>query len=108
MQNEKNKYTNISTEPLGILDGIPVKPCMKSGFCCTKAPCGYGELSETGTGCKFLGPPNDIGQRDCMKYEEIIKMPGAEFMPGFGSGCCMGLFNEMRDKVIENINKKLK
>lgn len=102
------EYTNISTEPIGILEGIPVKPCMKSGFCCTKAPCAYGEFNESQTACKYLGEPNNIGQRDCLRYEWIIQnVPNYEFYPAFGAGCCMPMFNELRETVINNI-KKLK
>lgn len=96
--------TNLSTEPVGYLNGFPIKPCMKSGFCCTKAPCGYGEWNETRTACKHLQPPNEIGQRDCGLYEWIkANVPDWELYPAFGQGCCMPIYNEMRDKVIVNI-----
>jgi hypothetical protein len=100
-------YTNISAEPLGELYGIPIRPCMKSGFCCNKAPCGYGEsISETEPGCKFLLPPNDIGQRDCGRYDWIVaNVPGYEIYPAFGAGCCMPIGNEPRQQIIENIKK---
>ena len=102
------KYTNISIEPLGVIDDLPIKPCMKSGFCCTKAPCGFGEWNEDKTACKHLQPPNDLGQRDCGKYDWIVKnVPDYKFYPAFGAGCCMVLGNEMRKKVIENIKQKL-
>ena len=103
------QYTNISTEPLGMLYGIPVKPCMKSGFCCTKSPCSYGEsISEENNACKYLLEPNDLGQRDCGRYQWIIdNVPNYEFYPAFGSGCCMPMFNEMREIVIQNIKTKL-
>jgi len=104
-----NNYTNISTESLGEIYGAPIKPCMKSGFCCTKAPCAYGEWNEEKSACKYLLPPNDIGQRDCGRYEWIINnVAGWEFYPAFGGGCCMPLFNEMREKVIENIKQLTK
>lgn len=104
-----SELTNISSSPLGTLDGIPVKPCMKSGFCCSTAPCGYGEWNEEKTACKHLLPANFLGQRDCGKYEWIKEnVPGFEFYPGFGAGCCMGMFNTMRDKVIANIEKAKK
>lgn len=98
-------YTNISTAPLGILDGLPIKPCMKSGFCCATAPCGYGERkSTTDNSCKFLATPNDLGQRDCLRYEWIIaNVPDYKFYPGFGTGCCMPMFNEIRQDIITKI-----
>jgi hypothetical protein len=102
-----SKFTNISTIPLGVLDGLTIKPCMKSGFCCTSAPCGYGEWNEDKSACKFLQPPNELGQRDCGRYDWIVEnVPGFEFYPGFGTGCCMGMFNQMRDQVIKNIAEK--
>jgi hypothetical protein len=105
-----SKYTNISTEPVSFYEGpdgpYPVKPCMKSGFCCTTAPCAYGEFNEERTACKHLQAPNDIGQRDCGRYEWIKEnVPGYEFYPAFGAGCCMPMFNAMREKVIENIKQ---
>lgn len=104
---EETKYTNTSTRPIGILDGIPVKPCMKSGFCCTTAPCEYGEMNEQKTGCKHLGEANDLGQRDCQRYDWIVKnVPNYEFYPGFGTGCCMGMFNKMRDDVIQKSRER--
>lgn len=94
-------------KPLGMLDGIPIKPCVKSGFCCTKSPCGYGEWNEKQTACKYLGEPNDIGQMLCLRYDWIKEnVVNWEFYPAFGGGCCMPLFNGMRDKVIQNILKK--
>ena len=104
---KKEDYTNISTEPIGILEGIPIKPCMKSGFCCTKSPCAYGEFNENKTACKYLSDPNDISQRDCLRYQWIIEnVPTYKSYPAFGGGCCMPMFNEMRDQVINNIKNK--
>lgn len=103
-----SEYTNISTEPVGIINGMPTKPCMKSGFCCTKLPCGYGEWNEDKSACKYLQPPNDLGQRDCGRYDWIkANVPDWELYPAFGGGCCMPMFNEMREQVIKNINEKL-
>lgn len=96
--------TNISIEPVGELDGIPIKPCVKSGFCCTKAPCLYGNWNYDKTACKHLLPPNNIGQRDCGRYAWIKEnCVDWDVYPGFGTGCCMPLFNSLRTLVIENI-----
>lgn len=98
---------NTDLKPLGILDGIPIKPCVGSGFCCTKSPCAYGELGDSETGCKHLLPPNEIGQRGCGRYDWIKEnVPDWEFYPAFGQGCCMPLGNTMREQVIKNINQK--
>lgn len=100
------ELTNTSTEPLGMLEGIPIKPCMKSGFCCTKQPCAYGEWNEAKSACKYLSEPNQVGQRGCLRYDWIKEnVPNWEHYPAFGAGCCMPMFNDMRNKVIENLQK---
>lgn len=102
-----SKYTNISTEPLGVLDGVTIKPCMKSGFCCTKQPCVYGEWNENKSACKYLSKPNEIGQRGCERYDWIkSNVPNWEYYPAFGAGCCMPMFNKMRDDIIKTIKEK--
>ncbi len=91
-------------KPLGMLNGIEIKPCVKSGFCCTKSPCAYGAWNQDQTACKELLPPTALGERLCRKYDWIKEnAPNWEFYPAFGGGCCMPLFNEMREKVIKNI-----
>ena len=62
------------------------KPCMQSGFCCTQSPCPFGEWDEARHQCTFLGDPNDVGQRLCLKYDEIRATPGGgKFSPAFGT-----------------------
>lgn len=98
---------NTDLTPLVILEGIPIKPCVGSGFCCTKAPCAYGEQNETNTGCKYLLPSNELGQRACGRYDWIKEnVPNWKFYPAFHGGCCMPMFNEMREKIINNIKLK--
>ena len=97
---------NTDLKPLGYLEGIPIKPCVGSGFCCTTAPCAYGELSESGKGCKFLLPVNDLGQKGCGKYDWIKEnVPTWESYPAFGAGCCMPMFNDMRENIIKKIKE---
>lgn len=47
----------------------------------------------------------DVGKKieifQCGNFEEIKKQPGNEMMPAFGAGCCMGLFNNNRNKIIK-------
>lgn len=89
---------------LGEIDGLPIKPCVKSGFCCTKTPCGYGEWNDDRSHCKFLAPANELGQKLCLKYDWIKEnVPTWKMYPAFGGGCCMPMFNEMREKVIKKI-----
>jgi len=104
-----NKYTNISIEPVGMLYDIPIRPCMKSGFCCTKSPCAYGTYDHEKKQCIHLGEPNDIGQRDCLHINWILENVPEEFRnfnPAFGAGCCMPMFNEARNTIINTIKEK--
>jgi hypothetical protein len=84
-------------------------PCVGSGMCCKKGPCGFGEWNAVKSQCLYLeeaysavdaedGQPTSIYR--CGRYEYISKQPGAEWMPAFGSGCCMNLFNTNRQRVI--------
>lgn len=73
--------------------------CIRSGFCCQKAPCGFGEVtSPTNSACKFLGG-DKAGEYFCMKYEEIKKHKGWEISPAFGMGCGSTL-NPVRIKML--------
>jgi hypothetical protein len=44
------------------------------------------------------GQPTSIYR--CGRYAFISQQPGADFMPAFGAGCCMSVFNENRERVI--------
>lgn len=86
---------------------LNIKPCVNSGFCCIKVPCGYGEWNEDKSACKYLEPPNDIGQRLCGRYDWIVENApdkGAIY-PAFGAGCCMPLFNDLRKAIIKKLNE---
>lgn len=85
------------------------QPCVGSGMCCKKVPCGYGEWDDAKSQCRYLeeaytatdardGQPTSIYR--CGRYDYIVQQPGAEWMPAFGQGCCMSLFNENRQRVI--------
>lgn len=83
--------------------------CVGSGYCCKKAPCGFGEADETG-GCRFLvvwqQSETTIERYRCGKYAEIIGRPGAELSPAFGAGCCSPLFNTRRDAILVELRRK--
>lgn len=72
--------------------------CVRSGFCCKKAPCPYGE----GVPCVHLipDPSSTAGQYLCARYDEISKDPGAYWSPAFGAGCSSPLFNTDRERVL--------
>lgn len=68
-------------------------PCVRSGFCCKTAICGWGETNESG-GCKYLitkiqGEGYEFFE--CGHHDWIIQQPGSEMMPAFGVGCCMNM-----------------
>lgn len=71
-----------------------IQPCVRSGFCCKKGPCPYGEVtSPTNPACRFLEVQEVItdGRESaevyrCGRYEYIIQQPGNEFIPAFWSG----------------------
>ncbi len=87
--------------------------CVGSGMCCKTAPCGFGEWLESEHKCKFLTEQlkdNDVVIYGCGNYDFIVTQPGHEWMPAFGSGCCMGLFNEARQSIfkeVRNGNEKI-
>lgn len=82
--------------------------CVRSGFCCKKAPCPYGEWDSKAHQCVFLVPdPNsEHGQYLCGKFDEIQKDPDSWIAPAFGAGCCMSLFNEDRNKILVKLGRK--
>ena len=79
--------------------------CHNSGYCCTVAPCPYGQMNKQGTACKFLSAANEIGQRFCEKYEEIVDAEKDNPLPMMGSGCSSTLFNEVRNEIITRKKK---
>lgn len=74
------------------------EPCLRSGFCCKRRPCGFGEWNDSQTACRHLVGPAP-GQYSCAIAEEIMQQPGWEHSPAFGAGCCSSLFNSDRDQL---------
>ena len=79
-------------------------PCVGSGMCCKKTPCPYGKWNESHTGCDYLVETSNNVYR-CGNYDYIVKQPGNEWIPAFGAGCCMNMFNTARNNIIGNILK---
>jgi len=77
-------------------------PCVRSGFCCKRSACAFGEYDHEKQQCKFLETGGD-GRYQCGKFDEIVDAPFAEINPAFGAGCCMPLFNEDRQRIIERM-----
>tara|TARA_B100000029_G_scaffold108309_2_gene99611 strand:+ start:194 stop:439 length:246 start_codon:yes stop_codon:yes gene_type:complete len=79
-----------------------VSECIRSGYCCQRAPCGWGVAEENGTACIYL-VGNKPGEYECGKYDEIMAASptlGADISPAFGAGCCSSL-NPVRIKLLE-------
>lgn len=78
-----------------------ISPCIRSGYCCNKAPCYFGEsISNDNPSCKYL-EGDKPGNYKCGKYNEIVAGSpenGAELEPAFGAGCCSAL-NPVRLKM---------
>jgi len=70
------------------------RPCVQCGYCCTVAPCPFGD----GIPCRFLTP-----EMLCSRYEEIRMLPGSNISPAFGTGCSSPIGNEMRVQKIKKL-----
>lgn len=80
-------------------------PCVRSGFCCKKAPCPYGEWNAEKTQCKELVGDRP-GEYACGIIDRIKTYPGWEIVPAFGGGCSSTLFNPDRDAVLRRARLK--
>jgi hypothetical protein len=76
-----------------------VSTCVRSGYCCKKAPCPFGTWDSERAQCAYLGG-NKPGAYTCLRYAEITRAPGAELSPAFGAGCSSSL-NTDRQLAIE-------
>lgn len=78
--------------------------CVRSGLCCQRAPCAYGERSEEGGGCRYLeadetGPGYTTYR--CGRYDWILaNVPDWRAHPAFGAGCSAPLFNVNRAAIL--------
>src|SRR3954468_16211516 len=74
--------------------------CVRSGFCCQRAPCAYGAPA-TGSGCRYLeSDESEAGFTTyrCGRYEWILaNVPDWRSHPAFGAGCNAPLFNPNRE-----------
>lgn len=80
-------------------------PCVGSGLCCKTGPCGFGLWNVQKHQCEYLEvsyaeKESSVEIFKCGRYDYIKDQPGAEFMPAFGAGCCMSLFNRDRSNII--------
>lgn len=95
-----------------MVNGYAVRPCVRSGLCCTKGPCAFGDWDFEARRCRHLGEEKREGFTlySCGIKEQIEALPpeaGAAINPAFGAGCCMPLFNENREAIIADIVRTL-
>jgi len=82
-------------------------PCVGSGLCCKKGPCAYGLWNEEKHQCEYLETAiseTDFEVYRCARFEYIKEQSTSDISPAFGAGCCMGLFNSNRNRIIQEIN----
>lgn len=81
-----------------------IKSCINSGFCCTQAPCLYGEALPDRS-CKYLTPADENLRRFCSRYDWIVaNVPDYHLYPAFGSGCSSTIGNTFRKAILELAN----
>lgn len=91
----------------GILDGIKIPPCVRSGFCCKQFSCtaGYHYGAELKGPCKFLRGEKPGAYACGLLVDGIISKDNIHA----GAGCCSPMFNTDRNQVIKEVqdaNKK--
>jgi hypothetical protein len=80
-----------------------VQECVRCGFCCKLAPCGYGEVDPATGHCRHLTVTdtiNGVPTHGCSRYDFIRQQPDAHISPAFGAGCSSTLFNGDRRRVL--------
>jgi len=90
-------------ESPGEIDGHPISPCVRSGYCCKKATCtvGLAHGADPHGSCEFLRG-DEPGDHSCGLLDDGII--SKEHIHA-GEGCCASLCNTARDKVIERLKK---
>lgn len=86
--------------PLQLAVEYGAQPCVRSGFCCKQAACGFGEYDQAGGQCKHLGR-DDAGQYTCLIAEQIVQDPTWVISPAFGAGCCSTM-NTDRQEILRS------
>lgn len=91
------------------LDIVTVKPCVGSGLCCLKARCHLG-VAEHGPGAECPSLVWKDGRYWC---GIVLKATSESAEEGenlkrqlyIGEGCCMPLFNSLRDERFRNMTE---
>ena len=83
-------------------------PCIQSGYCCSVAPCPFGEWDAKRGHCAHLLDANEAGRRGCARFNEIKRDPSSRISPAFGAGCCSPLNSVRRALLQTNPNQPRK
>ena len=79
--------------------------CVRCGYCCNKTICSYGEDDGNGR-CRFLEVAAEhLLIFSCGKRDEIMEIEKNSNVPMFDYYCSSSFMNDVRNKVIEKINK---
>jgi hypothetical protein len=90
----------------GVLDDIPISPCVRSGFCCKQFPCSAGQHygADYRGPCKFLRG-DEPGAYSCgLLVDGVIVKEDIHA----GAGCCSPAFNEDRNNVVRRLRNEAK
>ena len=92
--------TKIPPSP-GMLDGKPIPPCMRSGFCCKQFACAAGQHygADHRGPCKFLRGDKPGAYSCGLLVDGIISKEDIHA----GAGCCSPMFNEDRNNVVRRL-----
>ena len=90
----------------GMLDGIKIPPCVRSGFCCKQFSCTAGVYhgAEQKGPCKFLRGPKPGAYACGLLVDGIISKDDIYA----GEGCCSPMFNTDRNNVIKEVLNEAK
>lgn len=89
--------------PLAVVDGITAQPCVRSGFCCKQAACGFGTYDHEAKQCIHLQRGSD-GRYECGIADTIVTDPTWQLSPAFGAGCC-STFNRDRQEILKRLRE---
>ena len=89
------------------IDGIEVKQCIGSGFCCMNAPC---YIASNKYDDKWTSPCPSLAwsEKDFRYYcQEVLDNPDLKAPLSIGGGCCQSLFNVNRDQLKQGIKPEI-
>ena len=84
---------------------VLVSDCVRCGECCKASACGFGRWDRDLHHCLYLVPDGEILGSNlyaCSIHDQIILDPTSAVSPAFGAGCCRTLFNESRERILND------